>query len=145
MREVLDRIFKAHGLGRAGHVTRPVDGRNNPIYIVDNRLVVRFDGLTSADTTDPELTTRFAGEAWVYRALAGHGLPTPNVLVIDDSREIAPMPYIVMSFLADARRLTARSSTARQLPDVSVRCGAVSRAYAQRDVFRPLRQVASAS
>lgn len=123
MREVLDRIFKAHGLGRVGHVTRPVDGRNNLIYIVDNRLVVRFDGLTSADTTDPELTTRFAGEAWVYRALAGHGLPTPNVLVIDDSREIAPMPYIVMSFLAGRAAIDSPELTARQLQTLAFDVG----------------------
>ncbi|MBK9121915.1 MAG: phosphotransferase [Chloroflexi bacterium] len=114
MREYLDAILEAHGLGRAGHVTRPADGCNNPIYVIDDRYVVRFDGLFSADETDPEITTRFAGEAWVYETLRKFDLPVPDVLALDDRRTVAPMPYMVMTYVPGRAAIESTALTARQ-------------------------------
>lgn len=94
MREVLDAILRAHGLPLAETITRPQDGMNNPIYIINEALVIRFDGLTSF--TGAEYDTRFRAEEWVYRQLHEAGLPVPEVLAVDERCTLAPLPYMLM-------------------------------------------------
>lgn len=111
MRDVVDAILAAHGLERANRVSQPANGRNNPIYVIDGRYVIRFDGLSDGDKADPEVTTRFAGEAWVYERLRQRGLPVPEVLALETGRSNAPMPYMLMTCLRGRSAFESRNLT----------------------------------
>lgn len=88
----LQAICDTHGLGKidsavwwAGH------GRNNPVSIINDRYVMRFDGL------DLEGRSRYFGEKLAYESLRARGIPAPEVIALDVSRTLAPRDYLILS------------------------------------------------
>lgn len=97
----LQRIFDAHGLGAVSSVSWAGLGRNNPALIVNDALVIRFDGIIN------EGVSRFHGEAWAYKALDAAGVPAPRVLVVDDSSTLVPEHYLIMTKIEGAPLIQA--------------------------------------
>lgn len=87
----LQRIFDAHRLGQVKTVEWVGLGRNNPALIVNDALVLRFDGIIN------EGVSRFHGEARAYTALNAAGVPAPRVLLVDDSAALVPQHYLIMT------------------------------------------------
>lgn len=120
MLEYIDVILMEHGLPPARSVSRPTIGRNNPIFLVDDTLVVRFDGLT--DSTGPEYATRFQAEQWVCHRLEMAGLPVPRIIAVDNSTRIAP-PYMLMSRIPGQAVITSHELTQTQRLDLAFELG----------------------
>ena len=89
--QTLQAIFDAHGLGTVRKMERAGRGRNNPVFMVNDALVIRFDGIINAGVS------RFHGEKRAYDALRQANIPAPQVIVVDDSRTIAPHDYLIMT------------------------------------------------
>ncbi|OGG09340.1 hypothetical protein A2154_03345 [Candidatus Gottesmanbacteria bacterium RBG_16_43_7] len=73
-------------------------GLINPAFLINGRYVLRVDksehlkGVKGHDT-------RFEREAFLYNLLPKRGIPTPICLGLDNSREIIPEKYIVVSYI----------------------------------------------
>jgi aminoglycoside phosphotransferase (APT) family kinase protein len=102
----LQRLFDAHGLGEVRSVEWAGLGRNNPALIINDALVVRFDGIIN------EGVSRFQGEARAYAALNRAGVPAPHVLVVDDSATLFPQHYLIMTKLEGMPLIQAWSTLA---------------------------------
>ena len=63
--EVLQAIWKAHGLGKIEHLVQPSQGNINRCWIANDAQVIRFDVL------DWGGINRYAGEKWAYETLRG--------------------------------------------------------------------------
>lgn len=90
-RPALQRIWDAFGLGRVQFVEQIVRGGNNPTLIVNDSLVIRFDGIIN------EGVSRFWGEKRAYDALRQASIPAPQIMVVDDSRTLAACDYCIMT------------------------------------------------
>lgn len=97
----LQRIFDAHGLGQVNTVEWAGLGRNNPALIINDALVIRFDGIIN------EGVSRFHGEARAYAALNAAGVPAPRALLVDDSAALVPQHYVIMTKLEGAPLIQA--------------------------------------
>lgn len=87
----LQAICDAHGLGKMESVEWAGRGRNNPVLILNDRYVLRFDGLQH------EGRSRFFGEKLAYENLRARGIPAPEVLALDISKTLATRDYLMMS------------------------------------------------
>jgi aminoglycoside phosphotransferase (APT) family kinase protein len=87
----LQQICDAHRLGKMVSVKWAGQGMNNPVLIVNDRYVLRFDGL------EHEGRSRFYGEKLAYEHLRTRGIPAPEVIALDVSRTLAAQDYLIMS------------------------------------------------
>lgn len=87
----LTRIWSAHGLGSVRTTDWAGKGVNNPALVINDAYVVRFDGLIN------EGVSRFYGEQVAYRLLREAEIPCPEVVVLDDSKTLAPYDYMIMN------------------------------------------------
>src|SRR5262249_19086211 len=87
----LQRICDARRLGKIESVKWARRGMNNPVFIVNDRFVIRFDGLEHTGRS------RFYGEKLAYEHLRERGIPAPEVIALDVSRTLAPRDYLIMS------------------------------------------------
>ncbi len=86
----LTRIWSAHGLGTVRSIDWAGKGVNNPAFVINNTHVVRFDGLVNRGLS------RFHGERTAYDLLRQADIPCPQVIVLDDSKTLAPYDYMIM-------------------------------------------------
>lgn len=91
---VLQTIWSAHGLGKIEQWVKPKQGNVNLCLIVNDKHVIRFDLLD-----DWGGINRFAGEQRAYETLVETNLPVPKVLVLDNSKQLAPHDYLIMTKL----------------------------------------------
>lgn len=120
MEKFIGAILAANGYNGAKTILRPSGGINNPIYIVDNALVIRFDGLTGSD--EPEITTRFAAEQWVYARLYTAGLPVPLVITVDYTGQSAP-PYMLLTKIPGRAVILSEELTLPQRQKIAFELG----------------------
>ena len=90
--ERLPRIWEAHGLGSIPTSTRPARGRINDCLVVNNAYVIRFD-ITG------KTVSRFQSEALAYQYLHDSGVPVPEVVAFDRSKELLPYEYLITTRL----------------------------------------------
>lgn len=89
---LIQRLLAKHGLPEAFSIRRIERGINNPIFIVNEALVLRFDGL--AGRWDH---SRFAMEARIYERLAIKGVPVPQVFAVDEDHDLFAGDVLLMS------------------------------------------------
>jgi aminoglycoside phosphotransferase (APT) family kinase protein len=85
-------IWRRHGLGRPQRIAPTSSGVRNECYVVDEAYVLRLN------TLDPQFP-KFRSESVAYRLLQGSGLPVPAVVALDESRQVVPYDYIVVTRL----------------------------------------------
>jgi len=90
--ETIRAIWSAHRLGPVTHITQPRGGVRNLCFYVNDSLVVRFN-------TQDLSSAKFQSERMAYDLLAQQSLPVPEVLVLDESRTIAPYDLIITTRL----------------------------------------------
>lgn len=90
--DVLCTIWKVHHLGDIHTAEKPDRGVVNPCWVVNDAQVIRFDVRASE-------VSRFESEAIAYQRLAGSGVPVPEVVALDLSKEIVPYDYLITSKL----------------------------------------------
>ncbi len=91
-------ILVKHNLGVLESIVPLKAGLINPAFLINGRYVLRIDksehlkGVKGHDT-------RFEREAFLYNLLPKKGIPTPNCLGFDNSGEIIPEKYIIISYI----------------------------------------------
>jgi len=85
-------IWSAHRLGPVTRISQPRGGVRNLCFYVNDAFVVRFN-------TQDLGSAKFQSERMAYELLAQQSLPVPEVLVLDESRTIAPYDLIVTTRL----------------------------------------------
>ncbi|MBZ0280677.1 MAG: phosphotransferase [Anaerolineae bacterium] len=92
-REVLQRIWDHHGLGRVEKIEQPKVGMVNRVFVVNETHVIRFDVLIN------EGESRYHKEALAYERLGALGVPVPQVIAADSSKILLPHDYLLMTKL----------------------------------------------
>jgi aminoglycoside phosphotransferase (APT) family kinase protein len=72
-------------------ITKAARGMNNPIFLIGDAYVIRFDGLTGI------AESRFATEQTIYRALENSEVPVPQVIAVDQTRRFWTGDVMVMT------------------------------------------------
>ncbi|MEZ4669488.1 MAG: phosphotransferase [Anaerolineae bacterium] len=90
----LQSIWSACDLGTIRSTDWAGKGQNNPALVINDTHVIRFDGLINKGLS------RFHGERLAYDRLRAAGIPAPQVLVLDDSRSLAPYDFMIMNKIA---------------------------------------------
>lgn len=89
---VIPKLFKKHGLGSVDFVQMDKEGWVNPCFFVDGKYAVRFNA------RDPNLP-KFQREKVVFDLLKEGGLPVPQNVLLDDSRDEIEFDVLISSFL----------------------------------------------
>ena len=87
----LSRIWAAQGLGSIHSSDWAGLGVNNPSFVINDTHVIRFDGLVNQGHS------RFHGEQIAYDYLRQAGIPCPQIIVVDDSKDLVPYDYMIMT------------------------------------------------
>jgi aminoglycoside phosphotransferase (APT) family kinase protein len=93
----ISRLLEANGI-KLEHWEEPRQGMINQTLIINHSYVLRADGLQP-----DSLPSRYLGEVRAYDRLRTIGVPVPEIIALDVSRALVPLPYILM------RRLPGRS------------------------------------
>lgn len=137
--ERLQCIWEAYGLGSIQTITWPARGSINYYLIVNNAYVIRFD-ITG------KIVSRFQSEALAYRYLCDSGVPVPEVVALDRSKELIPYEYLITTRLEGTPVIDSWSSlSAQQREQVACEAGrylAVIHSHTF-DRFGKLRDLAS--
>jgi fructosamine-3-kinase len=88
----LERIWEAHRLGTVWTVTTPRRGGVNRCFIVNEDLVIRFNGWDTG-------ACRFRNEQVAFASLRPSGVPVPQVVALDDSRTLVSCDYLIATRL----------------------------------------------
>ncbi len=89
---VIPKLFEKHRLGTINSVKVDKEGWVNPCFFVDGRYAVRFNA------RDPNLP-KFQREKIVFDLLKEQGLPVPQKVLLDDSRNEVEFDVLISSFL----------------------------------------------
>lgn len=89
---IIRAIWSAHRLGPVTHITQPRGGVRNLCFYVNDAFVVRFN-------TQDLGSAKFQSERVTYDLLAQQSLPVPEVVLLDESRTIAPYDLIITTRL----------------------------------------------
>lgn len=102
-REQLDALLSRHGLGPLIAASPLSGGTVNPMLLVNERLVLRFN------RRDPALP-KLQWEALIYRRLRDDAaLPCPDVLALDTGRDLVPFDVLILSYVPGVRADTVWS------------------------------------
>jgi aminoglycoside phosphotransferase (APT) family kinase protein len=89
----ISRLLELNGI-KLEHWEEPPQGMINQTLIINHRYVLRVDGF------QPDvLPSRYQGEVRAYDRLRAIGLPVPEVIALDVSRSVVPLPYILLTRL----------------------------------------------
>ena len=105
--ERLQHIWEAYGLGSIRTITRPARGSINYCLIVNNAYVIRFD-------VTGRTVSRFQSEALAYCYLCDSGVPVPEVVAFDRSKELVPYEYLITTRLEGMPVIDSWSSLSAQ-------------------------------
>jgi aminoglycoside phosphotransferase (APT) family kinase protein len=91
-----EKILIKHNLGPVFSIEPIATGLINPVLLLNKQYILRIDLQT---TDNPEKLKR---EAYLFNTLKQFNIPTPDLLGFDDSAEIVPYPYILISYIPGA-------------------------------------------
>lgn len=91
-------ILSKYDLGELESIAPLKAGFINPVFLINNRYVLRIDKSDHLKNVHGH-DTRFEREAFLYNLLPKKGIPTPQCLGFDSSREIIPEKYIIVSYI----------------------------------------------
>jgi aminoglycoside phosphotransferase (APT) family kinase protein len=91
-----EKILMKHNLGPVSSIEPIATGLLNPVLLLNKQYILRIDLQTS---DNPEKLKR---EAYLFNTLKQFDIPTPDLLGFDDSGEILPSPYILISYIPGA-------------------------------------------
>lgn len=96
--ETVKKILNKYNLGVVKSFIRIKAGLINPAFLINGRYVLRIDKSDHLKKVQGH-GTRFEREAYLYNLLPKRGIPTPQCLGFDSSREIIPEKYIIVSYI----------------------------------------------
>lgn len=89
----ISRLLDGHGI-KLEHWEEPRQGIINQTLIINHQYVLRAD-----DFQPDVMPSRYQGEARAYERLRAIGLPVPDIIALDVTRTVVPLPYILITRL----------------------------------------------
>src|SRR3989338_9237732 len=96
--ETVKKILNKYNLWVLKSLVRIKAGLINPAFLINDSYVLRIDKSEHLKNVQGH-DTRFEREAFLYDLLPKRGIPTPQCLGFDSSREIIPEKYIIISYI----------------------------------------------
>lgn len=96
--DTIGKILNWYNLGNLKSCITIKAGLINPAFFINGRYVLRIDKSDRLKNVQGH-DTRFEREAFLYDLLPKRGIPTPQCLGFDSSREIIPEKYIIVSYI----------------------------------------------
>src|SRR3990167_3762163 len=90
---IFSSILKKHNLGELISVKEIATGLINPVYLLNNNLILRID-LEKYENPD-----KFKREAILYKILPKFKIPTPDLIAFDDTKDLLDTPYMLISYI----------------------------------------------
>ena len=97
-KDTIQKILNKHSLENIKSVTSITAGFINPTFLINDRYILRIDKSAHLKNMQGH-DTRFEREVFLYNLLPKRGIPTPQCLGFDSSREIIPEKYIILSYI----------------------------------------------
>src|SRR3989344_245240 len=97
----IEKILTKYNLGVLKSFVPIKAGLINPAFLINDSYVLRIDKSEHLKNVQGH-DTRFEREAFLYNLLPKRGVPTPQCLGFDSSREIIPEKYIIVSYIEGA-------------------------------------------
>jgi aminoglycoside 2''-phosphotransferase len=97
--DTIEKILNKYNLESLKSILPIKAGLINPAFLINGRYVLRIDKSDHLKNVQGH-ETRFNREAFLYNLLPKKGVPTPTCFGFDDSREIIPEKYIIVSYIA---------------------------------------------
>ena len=94
----IEKILTKYNLGILKSCVPIKAGLINPAFLINGLYVLRIDKSDHLKNVQGH-DTRFEREAFLYDLLPKRGIPTPQCLGFDFSREITPEKYIIVSYI----------------------------------------------
>lgn len=94
----IKEILNKYNLGTLKSVVSIKAGLINPVFLINDRYVLRIDKSNHLKNV-PGHDTRFEREAFLYDLLPKRDIPTPQCLGFDSSQKIIPEKYIIISYI----------------------------------------------
>ena len=114
----LQKIFKKYELGSLVSVKEIATGLINPVYLLNDSLILRID--LEKDNN----VTKFQRESVLYELLPKFHIPTPRLIAIDTSKELLDSPYMLMNFIpGESLRESFHKLSDQEQKDVSFQLG----------------------
>jgi aminoglycoside phosphotransferase (APT) family kinase protein len=89
----ISRLLEANGI-KLEHWEEPRQGMINQTLIINHRYVLR------ADIFQPDvMPSRYEGEIRAYEHLRALDIPVPDIITLDASCQLVPLPYMLMTRL----------------------------------------------
>lgn len=96
--DTVKKILTKYNLGVLKSFVPVKAGLINPAFLINDHYVLRIDKSDHLKNVQGH-DTRFEREAFLYNLLPKRGIPTPQCLGFDSSREIIPEKYIIVSYI----------------------------------------------
>lgn len=96
--DTVKKILSKYNLGVLKSFVPIKAGLINPAFLINDHYVLRIDKSDYLKNVQGH-DTRFEREAFLYNLLPKRGIPTPQCLGFDSSREIIPEKYIIISYI----------------------------------------------
>jgi len=96
--DTVKKILNKYNLWVLKSLVRIKAGLINPAFLINDSYVLRIDKSEHLKNVQGH-DTRFEREAFLYDLLPKRGIPTPQCLEFDSSREIIPEKYIIISYI----------------------------------------------
>lgn len=116
----ISRLLDVEGI-KLEHWEEPRQGMINQTLIINQKYVLR------ADIFQPDITpSRYQGEARAYDRLRPLGVPVPEIIALDISRNRVPLPYVLMTRLpGQPAAFVCSEMTHEQQVALSIRTGEI--------------------
>ena len=119
---IFSSILKKHNLGELISVKEIATGLINPVYLLNNNLILRID-LEKYENPD-----KFKREAILYKILPKFKIPTPDLIAFDDTKDLLDTPYMLISYILGENLLqTFTKLTPTQQKEISFQLGQIAK------------------
>jgi aminoglycoside phosphotransferase (APT) family kinase protein len=93
-KKTLQAILTKNQLGQLVSVEKFKTGFINPVFLINDKYVLRIE-----QHTYDQIANKLKKEAALFQLLPNFGIPTPEVIVFDESRTIIDTPYIMLAYI----------------------------------------------
>lgn len=118
----IQKILQKYELGKLVTVTEIATGLINPIYLLNENLILRID------SEEHENANKFKREAVLYEIFPKFNIPAPDLIAFDDSKSLFPTQYILMSYIPGENLLSIfKKLNKQQQKEISFQLGKLTK------------------
>ena len=87
-------IFNRHSLGQVDSLEEIKSGSINPVFLLNTKYIIRVD------LGNPEYKDKLKKESVLFDVLPKFSIPTPRLIVFDDSRKLLKFPFFIINYIS---------------------------------------------